>query len=168
MIDAKTKVSLPYDVVEYLVEVKSSLLSSNLDAQSFNYLIDILIKKGVSPDEYLSQKNKTAKLPGGVPQGSPMSPFLAILAIRPYLSQQKCVNYADDQIFYGDNYFEIKDDPANGIVHNLDKSGWIRKDGVWLKELKFLGLIYNPWDKTVRSETRAGRKARIENSLVEL
>jgi len=123
VIDAKTKVTLPYDIVEYLVETNSPLLSANLSSQSFSYLIDILTKKGVSPDEYLKQKNKTAGLPGGVPQGSPISPFLAILAIRPYLSQQKCVNYADDQIFYGDEYFVINDDPANGIVHNQDKSG---------------------------------------------
>jgi len=168
VIDAKTKVTLPYDIVEYLVETKSKLLSANLSAQTFNYLLEILSRRGVSIDEYLPQKNKTDKLPGGVPQGSPISPFLAILAIRPYLSQQKCVNYADDQIFYGDKYFSIKDDPANGIIHNQEKSGWIRSNGVWHKELKFLGLIYNPWTGEVRSETRAGRSARIENSLIEL
>jgi len=168
VIDAKTKVTLPYDIVEYLVETKSKLLSANLSAQTMNYLVEILSRKGVSIDEYLPQKNKMDKQPGGVPQGSPLSPFLAILAIRPYLSQQKCVNYADDQIFYSDEYFEIKDDPANGIIHNQDKSGWIRKNGVWQKELKFLGLIYNPWKDTLRSETRAGRSARIEDSLIEL
>jgi retron-type reverse transcriptase len=123
VIDAKTKVTLPYDIVEYLVETKSKLLSANLSAQTTNYLVEILSRKGVSIDEYLPQKNKMDKQPGGVPQGSPLSPFLAILAIRPYLSQQKCVNYADDQIFYSDEYFEIKDDPANGIIHNQDKSG---------------------------------------------
>jgi len=52
-----------------------------------------------------------------------LSPFLAILAIREYLSQQKHVNYADDQIFYGDETFTIKDFPEKGIIHNNEKSG---------------------------------------------
>lgn len=166
MVSTKTKVSFPASVVEGLRG--SPILSANLSAQTFSMMVDYLQTRGVSIDEFLPEKNRIDSIPGGVPQGSPISPFLAILAIRPYLSQQRCVNYADDQIFFGDKYFEIKDDPANGIIHNQDKSGWIRKDGVWLKELKFLGLIYNPWKKEVRSETRAGRTARIENSLIEL
>jgi hypothetical protein len=119
-------------------------------------------------DYFLGFANRRASAPGGVPQGSPLSPFLAILAIRTYLSQQKHVNYADDQIFYGDETFTIRDFPQEGIIHNNEKSGWIKKDGVWLKELKFLGLIYNPWTEELRSETRSSRTARIENSLIEL
>lgn len=61
----------------------------------------------------------------------------------------------------------IYDDPDDGLVHAPDKCGWIRRNGVWLKELKFLGLIYNPWDNTLRSETRSGRIERIGEDLVE-
>lgn len=126
MIDSKTEVTLSKDIVEYIIENYEShgkLLSANFSAQTFNHIVEILSRRGVSIDEFLPQKNKIDKIPGGVPQGSPISPFLAILAIRPYLSQQKCVNYADDQIFYGNEYFEIKDDPSNGIIHNKEKSG---------------------------------------------
>jgi hypothetical protein len=41
--------------------------------------------------------------------------------MRKYLSQQAHVNYADDQIFFANKDFEIKDLPALGIVHNPEK-----------------------------------------------
>jgi hypothetical protein len=144
------------------------VLSSNLNEKTRNLVIQACEEKGLLPEYYLGLSNSYARTPGGVPQGSPLSPFLSILAIRDYLSQAPCVNYADDQIFYGNKAFTIKDIPEQGIVHNKEKSGWIKKDGVWLKELKFLGLIYNPWEGRLRSETRAGRAERIEDSLIEL
>jgi len=59
----------------------------------------------------------------GVPQGAPTSPFLSIIALKPFLLQQRSVSYADDPIFFGDEYFEIKDFPKGGIVLHPDKSG---------------------------------------------
>lgn len=120
------------------------ILSGNLNEKTRNAAIRIIEEKGLLTEYFLGFANRHAQTPGGVPQGSPLSPFLAILAIREYLEQQTNVNYADDQIFYGNEAFTIKDFPAMGIKHNEEKSGWIKKDGVWLKELKFLGLIYNP------------------------
>jgi hypothetical protein len=59
-----------------------------------------------------------------VPQGAPTSPYLSILPLEDlYLKQQKHVNYADDQIFYGEEEFEIKDNPKYGIIHNESKCG---------------------------------------------
>jgi len=137
------------------------------DEEWSNWLKSIS-EQGLLSDYFLGFANRRASAPGGVPQGSPLSPFLAILAIREYLSQQKHVNYADDQIFYGDETFTIRDFREKGIIHNEEKSGWIKKNGRWIKELKFLGLVYNPWTKELRSETRSSRTARIENSLIEL
>lgn len=103
----------------------------------------------------------------GVPQGAPTSPFLSISILGNFLSQQSSISYADDPVFYGEKDFEIKDDPENGIILNEEKSGWVRRDGKWLKPLKFLGLVYDPVEG-LRSETRSGRKERIKDSLVEL
>jgi len=136
--------------------------------EEFSKWLKTVTEQGLLSEYFLGFANRRASTPGGVPQGSPLSPFLAILAIREYLSQQRHVNYADDQIFYGDETFTIKDMPEKGIVHNMEKSGWIKKNGIWKKELKFLGLIYNPWTKELRSETRSSRTARIEDSLIEL
>lgn len=103
----------------------------------------------------------------GVPQGAPTSPFLSILTLKEFLSQQKSVSYADDPIFYSDEDFTIKEDAYNGIILNKEKSSWVKRDGVWLKPLKFLGLILHP-DGTLTSETRKGRSERISTELVEM
>ncbi|MDW0292372.1 MAG: hypothetical protein QN778_10735 [Nitrososphaeraceae archaeon] len=50
-----------------------------------------------------------------------MSPFLSILAIKEYLSQQDSTNYADDQVFFGNTDFLVKDFPEYGIIHSEEK-----------------------------------------------
>jgi hypothetical protein len=48
------------------------------------------------------------------------------------------------------------------IIENLElkiadnKSGWIKKDGNWLKEWKFLGIIYDPIKNEVKSPKTNG------------
>lgn len=69
-------------------------------------------------------------LPGGVPQGSPMSPFLSILALKRYLSQAVSSNYADDQNFFSNNDFVIRDFPEHGIVQSPEKCRWVMRNGV--------------------------------------
>lgn len=111
--------------------VKELLTRSNLPKEDFENMNDeqfqSWLRSNVESDSlsdyFLGFANRRASTPGGVPQGSPLSPFLAILAIRQYLSQQKHVNYADDQIFYGDETFSIRDFPEKGIIHNMEKSG---------------------------------------------
>jgi hypothetical protein len=52
----------------------------------------------------------------------PLSPLLATLPLREhYLSQQVHVNYADDQVFFGNEPFVIKDNPEIGIIHAPEK-----------------------------------------------
>jgi uncharacterized protein YbcI len=153
------------DMVEEFVPLKSM---EDLSEEEFTKQIELMSSQGKLDEFFLQFSQRRTGTPGGVPQGSPLSPFLAILAIRDYLKQQKNVNYADDQIFYGNETFQIRDFPEMGVVHNMEKSGWIRKNGKWLKELKFLGLIYNPWTKELRSETRSARHERIQDSLIEL
>jgi len=103
----------------------------------------------------------------GVPQGAPTSPFLSILTLKDFLTQVPSVSYADDPIFYSDEDFEIKEDIYNGIELNREKSSWIKRDGIWLKPLKYLGIILHP-DGTLTSETRKGRKERLSTEIVEL
>jgi len=100
-------------------------------------------------------------IPGGVPQGSPVSPFLSILAIKEYLSQENSTNYADDQVFFGNKDFLVKDNPEYGIIHSEEKCKWVMREGKWLEDgLKFLGLRLNRnWE--LMSETRNGVKADI-------
>lgn len=96
----------------------------------------------------------------GVPQGTPLSPILSILALVPTLQEQRqTVMYADDGVIYGKDLpndpFPEEVKPAN-ITVNQNKSGWIRRKGKWLQELKFLGLVYNPFTRKFQAKTRSG------------
>lgn len=81
----------------------------------------------------------------GVPQGSNTGPLLALIPMRKYLNQLPSISYADDGIFYSKEDFEIKDMPEWGVHLHPTKSGWVKRDGKWLKPLNFLGLS---WDGT--------------------
>lgn len=98
-----------------------------------------------------------ATIPGqfeGVPQGLPSSPLLSILTLKKFLQQAPSVSYADDPIFYGNKDFQIKD--MEELKLNLSKSSWVKRDGKWLKPLKYLGLTYHPQDGSLHASTRKG------------
>ena len=83
----------------------------------------------------------------GVPQGSPLSPLLASIALHAnLLKNNNIVQYADDGIIYDTPKPEelLNFPKASGISQNMAKSKWIKRDGVWLTSLKFLGKRYIP------------------------
>lgn len=104
----------------------------------------------------------------GVAQGSPMSPLLAILVLGPYLSQAKSVNYADDQIFYGDKPVKIAESPRDGALHQEKKCKVIKEDGVWKSELKFLGMTYKPDENRLYGSPRFGESIPIKEDFIDL
>lgn len=91
--------------------------------------------------------------PVGVPQGANTSPILAILALRELyevveMCGLKMVMYADDGIIYSNEPFDpemiVQDEGIRsvGINFNMEKSHWVKSDGIWERNLKFLGLTY--------------------------
>lgn len=92
------------------------------------------------------------------------------------------MQYADDGLFYGggalkkladrvqdfwhpgrqitppDHIAENYPMLSAGVQFNHSKSGWVKKDGKWIKPLKFLGYVYNGKDDTMSSMTRKGKK----------
>lgn len=107
-------------------------------------------------------------IPGGVPQGMNMSPFLSMTTLSNYLSQQDSTSYADDPIFYSNTPFVIKDEPENGIINSDEKSKWVMKDGIWQEGgLKYLGFrLDENWEFS--SETRNGVKEKIHHLISQL
>lgn len=133
----------------------------------FEHMMKKLLPHG-NPDEVIKAPKPMSYMyrVRGVPQGAPTSPLLATLALeksildRPNLGSKM---YADDGLYYGDfrklDYSPVV--PNSGItsanIHfNLSKSGFVKKDGIWLKPLKFLGLTYDGNLDKLSASTRKG------------
>lgn len=81
----------------------------------------------------LQKLNTAHQIPGGFPQGMPLSPFLSLFVVEDYINQgqgltsknknppKECVAYADDFVFFGDNKFEVVDIPHLGVNHAPEK-----------------------------------------------
>lgn len=98
----------------------------------------------------------------GVPQGAPTSPLLSLILLTHSVmtGSPHTKMYADDGVYASDKKLRI---PAPhlynseyGINFHPDKCHWVKKDGKWLKPLKFLGLVYNGVTDTLSAATRKG------------
>jgi len=99
----------------------------------------------------------------GTPQGASVSPLLSLLTLRDFLSQAPSVSYVDDAFFYGNRSFKVADDPNSGVHIHPSKSGWVKKDGRWLKPLKFLGLEFD--GRMFSASTRKGSRLIYTSSV---
>lgn len=128
----------------------------------------------------------------GVPQGLPWSPILSTL-ILPHVGfigenlnyrhmhlgweddgrtcQYNTVAYADDGIHYGTLAFNHIGRAScslavidSGIMIAKEKSGWIKREGKWLKPIKFLGLTYDPESRELMGNTRNGSRLLMQLS----
>jgi len=120
------------------------------------------------PDKSRVEWQNFGVVPGGFPQGMPLSPFLSILALRDYLGQSEVVNYADDQIFFGETKINIKDSKEKGIIHSSEKCKWIKVNGKWITDsFKFLGFrLFSNYEWM--SETRKGVKEPVNPKISKL
>lgn len=141
----------------------------------FEHMMKRLIMTGVDPDEVINAPRPISYMyrVQGVPQGAPTSPLLATLILEGSIIGRKgldVVMYADDGVYYGDftdGYLNGKRHtipiitPNTGMVNgniyfNHSKSDWVKRDGQWLKPLKFLGLEYDGVLDKLRAKTRKG------------
>ena len=102
----------------------------------------------------------------GLPQGAPFSPLLSILPLQ-YVVDGWTVLYADDGLQFverGSKTPRWDEENARyaGVIKNEEKSGWVLKDGVWLRPLVFLGMEYD--GKTFRARTRGGATLEWDDS----
>lgn len=102
----------------------------------------------------------------GVAQGSPTSPILANviqnLWIKENLAQgHSIVAYADDSVTFSDKEVILTAPEDTGIKFNEEKSGYVKRNGVWLKPLKFLGLSFD--GNILKANTRKGSELEVKN-----
>jgi len=106
--------NMPYMVEGRMKQYKSDLKINNIMDPNK----PMFINKGEAHLKYLNY----GLIPGGFPQGMPMSPFLSILALEKYLSQQDSTSYADDPLFYSNTDFKVVDESENGVINSPEKS----------------------------------------------
>jgi hypothetical protein len=121
--------------------------------------------------DYL-EKTNSPFVHAGLPQGSPLSPFLSIVVLNAaYAKLRKLypdvywLFYADDGMFYSDNdkQFQLFLNGVDavlsefGITISKEKSQHVKQKGEWLAERqKFLGIVRECRTGKIYSETRAG------------
>lgn len=117
----------------------------------------------------------------GVPQGAPTSCGLSTYNLLDLFKKWygRLVMYADDGLAFPKLSLESPklDVPEAGVLVQHSKSGWVKKDGVWLKPLKFLGLQFIPAGVApleeddvkshprLRAATRSGAKLEFDQNL---
>lgn len=183
--------NIPIPMNDPRVKIATGIDAANLQAflASLSYLpyIDNLyISNEVArslQDRYNTARTRLLSEPGthewvkliGTAQGSPLSPFLSIILLDEMIYNLpegvKIKMYADDGIIYGKDIRAFVENHLKsffaryGLVLSEEKSGWVKSEGKWLKELLFLGLIYNGSDDTLRGETRTMRAAKVLRDL---
>jgi hypothetical protein len=97
----------------------------------------------------------------GLPQGGGISPSLSVQVLKPLFKNNDAVMYADDGLIFGKPRLEHPEYQLAGIQFHPEKSGYIKQDGVWLKPLKFCGMIYDGWNDKLYSQTKKGNHLEI-------
>jgi hypothetical protein len=112
----------------------------------------------------------------GFAQGFSLSPILSILPIIWLEELEKlgvsAVVYADDGLLFGDvdlDYQKLAQQAfekgETGVKVHLDKSRWVKQNGIWLEKLKFVGCLYDPFRNVFSACTRNGATLPMEISL---
>jgi len=105
--------------------------------------------------------------PVGLPQGAATSPIFANIGLKKglYDKHQLIVGYADDGIKLTNGIDLLTSKPLSSPEHGIfekEGSGYVKKDGIWLKPLKFLGMVYNPFTNTLSAETKKGSRLELK------
>jgi len=109
------------------------------------------------------------KCPVGLPQGASISTILSLVWLKEWeerLAKRgvKLLMYADDGFLYSDEPFRVSGPKA--IKINTEKSHWVKKDNLILKEeIKFLGVNYNLKTGILSGNTRSGKHL-VEDSKI--
>nr|YP_009722328.1 hypothetical protein [Morchella importuna]QGN66730.1 hypothetical protein [Morchella importuna] len=128
-------------------------------------------KEPTSVPRFINGKRSTDLEHRGLPMGHSASPILAVLIMHNAIKNLQKeipdllpVIYADDGILGWNQKIHWKEALKGliecfkpyGIKVNTEKSFVVKENGQWIKELKFLGMIYDPFSDVLKSQTRKG------------
>lgn len=166
------KMHVPANIVKqlYYINTCACTVKPPYLINEFEHMMKKLIHKGSTYEEVITAPRPMSYLyrVRGVPQGAPTSPVLASLALHESILDRgvDTIMYADDGLYYG-NIDQPLITPNSNIVSanirfNLSKSGWIKKGGVWLKPLRFLGIEYDGRRDELKGKTRKGSELKYD------
>lgn len=107
----------------------------------------------------------------GVVQGSNIAAYLGLLVLE-HLGvydlgkRTKYIGYADDGVLLSNDpkcaeKLESRCKSEFGIRLKPEKSGWVMKDGVWIKPLRLVGLSLEENGTLLKACTRSGKRSEI-------
>lgn len=155
---------IPQDISEYLTVLNQSLVVLNNEDLIPEPHREIIFNSDGSPNpnlpkdirdriqedpkfvEILKKRGFKEIVTNGVPQGASTSCGLATYNLKELFKKYKeLIMYADDGIL-------CREDPSTpdfsikkaGVYQEPAKSGWLKRDGVFEKSVKFLGLEFIP------------------------
>jgi hypothetical protein len=163
----KDKIGATYNGLLELGEIAKELMMADGFQDLWEYAkAQTSVLEGINPKLLATNQS--------VPQGLNISPILSILTLKEWYTLLKdrginLIMYADDGIMYSNKPFEPYFAPY--LIENKEKSGWVKVGGEWCKDLKFLGLLYNPVTKLIEGHTRDGSRLKFghkEQNVFEL
>jgi len=114
----------------------------------------------------------------GVAQGHSLSPILSLILIehanrsfmkREVMRGNETLGYADDGLFFCCSEFPVQEYANHirgwGMHLAIKKCGYIRRNFRWEKGIKFLGLLYDPFEEKLKAWTRKGSRVILEDSV---
>lgn len=130
-------------------------------------------------DRLADPSSKVETIGWGVSMGTAYSPLMAIFALNDWYwwllgKKANLYMYADDGLVTAPPEVDLRQLVKEseeflknwGVRINWDKSGFTRRGTKWLRPLKFLGLVYDPYADTLSSRTRSGKELTLEKGLV--
>lgn len=108
----------------------------------------------------------------GVPQGHPLSPLMAVLSLNEAYKElnENLLMYMDDGLIFGNSKETVNHtlqrlaylvELYTGVAINLNKSKWVKIDGKFVSNLKFLGVEYDSKLQSFFGMTRNGSTKEI-------
>lgn len=100
----------------------------------------------------------------GLPQGLTISGFTACTTLNKVYEEfkEKLIMYIDDGLLMGNiNTLDLIRfsgwlQTSAGVTISPKKSGYVKRNGIWIKPLKFLGLEYHGKTGKIKASTRRG------------
>lgn len=150
-------------------ELWQSLVKEDTGGISIYHEYEFIQLQWALLESYSKKSHEAGSIPmnRSLPQGGGISPLLSVQVLRPLFDNNDTIMYADDGIIFGKPRLKSSQYSSYGIEFNKEKSGYVKKEGIWLKELKFCGLVYNGENNTLRSDTHKGKRLQIPNKKIE-